>query len=111
MPTSKLRLKSSPVADPISAETTAIEEKVGVSRQTNEPLAAVEDDLMSEEFTSEHERIARLAYSYWQERGCAEGSPEEDWFRAEQVLQLSKFARQVGSETSSQIEQTLSQSA
>jgi len=31
----------------------------------------------------EHEDIARLAYSYWEARGCPLGSSEEDWFRAE----------------------------
>ena len=35
---------------------------------------------------SEREQIARLAYSYWQARGCPEGSPEEDWLRAEAEL-------------------------
>jgi DUF2934 family protein len=30
--------------------------------------------------------IARLAYLYWQKRGCPIGSPEEDWSRAEQDL-------------------------
>ena len=34
----------------------------------------------------EHEEIARLAYSYWQTRGCPDGSPEEDWLRAEAEL-------------------------
>jgi hypothetical protein len=28
------------------------------------------------------EEIAVRAYSYWEERGCEGGSPEEDWFRA-----------------------------
>ena len=32
------------------------------------------------------EDVARLAYSFWEERGCREGSPDEDWFRAEQEL-------------------------
>ena len=27
--------------------------------------------------------IALLAYALWQERGCPEGSSEEDWFRGE----------------------------
>jgi len=31
-------------------------------------------------------QIARLAYEYWQARGCPGGSPEEDWFRAESEL-------------------------
>lgn len=35
-------------------------------------------------FTSgEQEEIERLAYSYWEERGCPGDSPDEDWFRAE----------------------------
>jgi DUF2934 family protein len=34
----------------------------------------------------EPEEIARLAYSYWQDRGCPEGSGEEDWLRAEADL-------------------------
>jgi hypothetical protein len=33
-----------------------------------------------------HEQIAALAHALWQERGCPEGSPEEDWFRAEEEL-------------------------
>jgi sugar/nucleoside kinase (ribokinase family) len=33
-----------------------------------------------------HDKIARLAYQYWQERGCPDGSPEEDWLRAEREL-------------------------
>jgi hypothetical protein len=33
-----------------------------------------------------HEQTAALAYALWQERGCPEGSPEEDWFRAEAEL-------------------------
>lgn len=32
------------------------------------------------------EAIAQLAYSYWQERGFAGGSEEEDWLRAEREL-------------------------
>ena len=35
---------------------------------------------------ADHEEIARLAYSYWQARGCPIGSPEEDWYRAENEL-------------------------
>ncbi len=32
------------------------------------------------------EQIARLAEQYWAERGWPEGSPEQDWLRAEQEL-------------------------
>jgi Protein of unknown function (DUF2934) len=34
----------------------------------------------------EHERIAALAYGYWQQRGCPEGSPDEDWLLAERNI-------------------------
>jgi hypothetical protein len=30
--------------------------------------------------------IAAVAYRYWQARGCPDGSPEEDWFKAEYEL-------------------------
>ena len=36
--------------------------------------------------TISSEEIARLAYSYWEARKFAPGSPEEDWLRAEQQL-------------------------
>lgn len=36
---------------------------------------------------AERQLIARLAYQYWQERGCPDGSPEEDWLRAERDLE------------------------
>ena len=34
-----------------------------------------------------HEEVAKLAYQFWEERGCPFGSPEIDWSRAEQELQ------------------------
>ncbi len=37
------------------------------------------------------EQIARLAYSYWEARGCKGGSAEEDWVRAEQELRTQKL--------------------
>ena len=36
--------------------------------------------------TPDPERIAQIAYLLWLERGCPQGSPAEDWFRAETVL-------------------------
>ena len=35
----------------------------------------------------DREEVARLAYLFWQERGSPIGSPDEDWFRAEEELQ------------------------
>lgn len=31
-----------------------------------------------------HGEISKLAYSLWCERGCPDGSPDVDWFTAEQ---------------------------
>ena len=35
---------------------------------------------------SEQDEIAKVAFSYWEARGCQGGSPEEDWARAEQEV-------------------------
>jgi hypothetical protein len=39
-----------------------------------------------------HEEVARLAYSYWEARGCQGGSPEEDWLRAEIEIRRTSAA-------------------
>ena len=33
-----------------------------------------------------HAEIAARAHQLWMERGCPEGSPEEDWYRAAEEL-------------------------
>ena len=32
------------------------------------------------------ERVTERAYFHWLKRGCPEGSPQEDWFRADREL-------------------------
>ena len=32
------------------------------------------------------DEIAELAYQLWVKRGCPDGSPDEDWLRAEEEL-------------------------
>ena len=44
-----------------------------------EPAAAI----AAPSLEPSREAIARLAYSYWEARGCQGGSAEEDWLRAE----------------------------
>ena len=39
-----------------------------------------------------HEQIAALAHKLWRERGCPAGSPEEDWFKAEQRIKQRRKA-------------------
>jgi hypothetical protein len=40
------------------------------------------------------QHVAILAYKFWQTRGCPEGTPEEDWFRAEQEIVTTKGMEQ-----------------
>jgi hypothetical protein len=42
-----------------------------------------------------NEQIAALAHALWNERGCPEGSPEEDWFKAEQEIRKQQNAEVV----------------
>jgi len=49
------------------------------SRKSSASSAAIAEPV-------DQDAIARLAYSYWESRGYAGGSPEEDWLRAEQEL-------------------------
>lgn len=51
--------------------------------------AAVEEPEQSSETVPPQEEIASLAYALWLQRGSPEGSPDEDWFRAEQELKES----------------------
>jgi hypothetical protein len=39
---------------------------------------------------SDQDEIGKLAYSYWEARGCQGGSPEEDWARAEEEIRRRK---------------------
>jgi hypothetical protein len=43
-----------------------------------------------------HEVIKELAYEYWVERGRPMGSPEVDWYKAEQAMRSSSLASPVG---------------
>lgn len=39
------------------------------------------------DLTCIRQEVERLAYFLWQNRGCPEGSADEDWYRAEQLMQ------------------------
>lgn len=74
-----------------------------VSDEQNRPqqsngMVTVTDGGPPQESISDYEQIARLVHSFWQERGCPIGSPEEDWFLAEQAIQLHKLRKEVGRE-------------
>jgi hypothetical protein len=49
-------------------------------------FAKNQDPRASETHESDEPQVAALAYLLWQGRGCPEGSPQEDWYGAEQQL-------------------------
>jgi hypothetical protein len=56
------------------------------------PLTYTESVKAPESLPTDQDNLAALAYRLWEERGCPEGSPEEDWFQAERQLQLRSVA-------------------
>ncbi|HUA86190.1 MAG TPA: DUF2934 domain-containing protein [Bryobacteraceae bacterium] len=44
------------------------------------------DPMEPEDMQQQHEEIARIAYSYWQSRGCKDGHDVEDWLMAEEEM-------------------------
>ncbi len=52
------------------------------------------DDLVTQQTqNAPQEERALRAYRLWEERGCPIGSPEEDWFRAEEEIRNEQAAR------------------
>ncbi len=58
----------------------SIENSTAADKSTAPSLAAAPDQ----------EAIAKLAHRLWRERGRPEGSPEEDWYRAEDLLRTGR---------------------
>jgi hypothetical protein len=60
------------------------------SRQlgNQEPLELIPDS----SYESRHEFVAKLAYKLWEQRGSPLGSPNVDWFAAEQAVYASLLA-------------------
>jgi hypothetical protein len=60
-------------------------------KQTTRSGTSATDYQQGENRTLQHEQteagVAKLAYHLWLQRGSPEGSPEEDWYRAENMLQ------------------------
>lgn len=44
------------------------------------------EEMANENPTLDARRTAILAEEFWRARGCPEGSPDEDWFLAEEQL-------------------------
>ena len=73
-----------------SEEELVISERPGVAAAP-QPLTAARKPAAKKQTTTapSREEIARLAEKFWAERGRPEGSPEQDWLRAEQELKTA----------------------
>ena len=61
-------------------ELRVVESRLGQLREALDALSAIGS-------TATGEEVAALARALWKARGCPEGLPEQDWFRAERALQ------------------------
>jgi hypothetical protein len=83
--------RKTPAARPKYSPTTADTQVSPVPEpETEEAIAS-----SLTEYEPPREEIARLAFLYWEARGYQGGSPEEDWFRAEQELRKQVLAAAV----------------
>ncbi len=83
-PVPTLAAPAEPTVNPMSAPPAYVASaQVAVEEP---PVAANGQSAAATALLDEHEEIARLAYSYWEARGCQGGSPEEDWHRASEEV-------------------------
>ena len=61
-----------------------------MAQQATKPVQVTEHFDESPDTLLTHNDIAVFAFALWEARGCPEGSPEEDWFQAEQELSLKR---------------------
>ena len=64
-----------------------------------EAVGTVSDPRPQEAY--DEQAIAALAYELWQARGCPEGSPQEDWFHAIELLSSQNRGEQTTSAVAS----------
>lgn len=61
-------------------------EQCGDNAQNNGTQAGAQGLQAAGSASNVQDEIACLAYSYWEIRGGQDGSPEEDWLRAEAIV-------------------------
>jgi hypothetical protein len=62
-----------------------------MAQQATKPTMRTEVPAEQPEISISHSDIAALAFQLWQDRGSPHGSPEEDWFQAEQELKSKEI--------------------
>ena len=69
-----------------NSNTQVIDRDIDVNIEPDDDIVHPRDGSPVPDIDLEDDEIAILAFEYWQGRGCPEGCPEEDWFRAKQEL-------------------------
>ena len=90
----KTMVKNTKAAKRKAAVTTP-DTQASISKRGYSAQKAKEDTVSSRKYPQDfnstsisiQEKVALLAYSYWEKRGRAGGSPDEDWYRAEREIQ------------------------
>jgi hypothetical protein len=73
-----------PRKQPVVKETTAPARKPAAPRvKAAQHRAATPQVVAEQPQQNGQEMIAKIAYGYWEARGCTGGDPAEDWLRAE----------------------------
>ena len=73
------------VAEIIEGERSRVESRLKQLQGMLEALSAIGSTP-----TPAEDEIATLARAVWEARGCPEGLPEEDWYRAERALKMQR---------------------
>ena len=71
----------------VEPSSNSVERKTRMARKSSKPISVTDHDSYSSETVTSTSDIAALAYELWQQRGCPEGSPEQDWYEAERKVQ------------------------
>ena len=64
--------------------------KYPVQKSTAQTETTETAELSATAVLDDEDSVAELAYRLWTERGRPEGSPEEDWFRAQDLLRSGR---------------------
>jgi hypothetical protein len=68
-----------------------------MSRQTAQETKVTNRSAEAPNVEPDHDQIETLAYQLWLERGCPDGSPQDDWFRAETQLKQPELMQRAAS--------------
>jgi len=95
-----MAIKRNPRSEPMVSSTAAApargktkvtrkHQSAAAAETSENPVVAAESPVINPTF----EEIAQLAYCYWEARGYQDGSPEQDWLRAEHELRSAAMVR------------------